>query len=170
MLMKNNFDIIALKYSPDEIKSLKREFARLLVKFLNKPDVMFGSLDYDVLFKGDVSCALFAINHWVTDPEVNEYKKDYVNGNKANETLYTKTDLARKYQEVIDNSRDEKVVLVAMREFSNLMGYVPKESKLEQTGQTTVMLISDNGSVSNWEQSLLANQQKLQDVEDVTIN
>lgn len=171
-MQKNNFDIIALKFSPDEIQVKKREFARLLVKYLNDETKLFGSMEYQLLFGSETACALFALRNWVTDSEVFEYKKEYVNGDKSEETLWTKADICRKYTDIIEKSRDEKVQLVALREMADILGYRQKNTlQLEGTGETNVLLLRDNGSNETWEERVRANQFKLsqlgEDIEDV---
>lgn len=160
-MSKSNWNnIIENVYRPEQVVEFKRKFAKLLVKHENDLDRIFNEREFLILFDGDVACQLYAYNHWAYDSEVLEFKREVIESGME-ELLPDEIEVARMIFNIAEKSHSPSDKLAALREYSKLRGF-DKGADTQTNGQN-VVIITDKGNTTSWEETLLKNQHELQE-------
>ena len=160
-MSKSNWNnIIENIYRPEQVEEFKRKFAKLLVKHENDLDRIFNEREFLILFDGDVACQLYAYNHWAYDSEVLAYKRQVIESGME-DLLPDEIEVARMIFGIAEKAHSPTDKLAALREYSKLRGF-DKGADVQGAGQN-VVIITDKGNGTSWEESLLKNQHELQE-------
>ena len=143
-------DYIAVRFSPDEIPIMKKQYAKLLARCQRDSDKAFIDPQMDIIFKFDVSAKLYAKNNWVFDEEIISLVEHYLNDGLI-DVLPTKEDT--------HNAREK---ILALKEYSEIMGFSDSGEATESAVQN-VILLTDNGSELTWEEKMRQQQHNLKE-------
>lgn len=158
-MSENNWDIVSKKYSTEQVQTLKKEYAKIVVKYNGDFDAVFTSHEFDVLFRGDIACKLYANNNWIHDFEIKKYI-DFYRADGLGELLPTKAQIAFKLVNGADKARNVRDYALLLRNYCELMGFLDREENVNHASQN-VVLINHEGSEATWEETLLKNQTDL---------
>lgn len=155
-------DYISSKFSPDEIPSMKDKFAQLLAYHNRDSENAFMDPQMDIIFKSDISAKIYAKANWVFDQYVKERLEYYLNEGLS-AILPSKEAVAKMYLDIAKNNNlSPRDRILALKEYSDLMNYTNSDDE-NNTATQNVILISDNGSQTTWEEKLKRQQANLQD-------
>lgn len=164
-MLKNNWDIVSQNFPPEKVTELKRLFALLMAKYDEDTELVLNDTKFRLAMQNHIGCLLYAINNWTFDVEVknliNYFKTDGVS-----EILPSKVQIAQEFLAISRKAIGVRDRILALQEYSKLMGYDKDEDFNKNTTTQNVILLADNGSNLNWEEKLRTNQFELQDKAD----
>lgn len=164
-MVKNNWDIVAQNFPPEKVIELKRLFAKLMVKHNEETDYIINDPNFRYEMQNHIGCILYAVNHWVFDVEVKQLIEQYKT-DRVNEILPDKMQVARELWVISRKAIGVRDKILALQEYSKLMGYDTEEDVNKNVATQNVILLTDNGSNLNWEEKLRNNQVELQEKAD----
>lgn len=152
-------DYISAKFSPELIPEMKKQYAKLLAQHNRDSDKAFVDPQMDCIFQYDVSAKLYAKTNWVYDNDVKTQLEHYMTAGLG-DVLPTKEQIAKRLLDIANSTPVAREQILALREYTEIMGFVKGEH--EQSSAThNVILITDNGDKSTWEEKALAQQHNL---------
>lgn len=154
-------DYIAVRFSPDEIPAMKKQYAKLLARWQRDSDKAFTDPQMDIIFKFDVSAKLYAKNNWIFDEEVISFVEHYLNDGLI-DVLPSKEKIAQMLLDVAHNTHNAREKILALKEYSEIMGFSNSSEPTESAVQN-VILLTDNGSELTWEEKMRQQQHNLKD-------
>lgn len=164
-MVKNNWDIVAQNFPPEKVIELKKLFAKLMAKYNEETDYILNDPNFRYEMQNHIGCILYAINNWVFDVEVKQLIEQFKTDRVA-EILPDKMQVARELWAISRKAHGVRDKILALQEYSKLMGYDIEEDTNKNTATQNVILLTDNGSNLNWEEKLRNNQVELQDKAD----
>lgn len=160
-MRENNWDIVSKKYSAEQVEILKKEYAKIVVKYNGDFEAVFTSHDFDVLFRGDIACKLYVSNNWIHDFEIKKYI-DFYRADGLEELLPTKAQIAFRLVNSAEKARNVRDYALLLRNYCELMGFLDRETEANAgRAAQNIVLINHEGSEINWEESLLKQQANL---------
>lgn len=160
-MANNTWDIIAQNFPPEVIPKLKDLFAKTMAKYDEDTSAVLNDAEFSLAMQGHIGCKLWAINNWTFDLEIKKlidhYKTDGVN-----EILPSKAQIAQKLLSIADKAYNTRDKILALQEYSKIMGFDKDETAIESNSNQSVILVTDNGSNLSWEEKLRKNQYELQ--------
>ena len=154
-------DYIAVRFSPDEIPAMKKQYAKLLARWQRDSDKAFTDPQMDIIFKFDVSAKLYAKNNWIFDEEVISFVEHYLNDGLI-DVLPSKEKIAQMLLDVAHNTHNAREKILALKEYSEIMGFSNSSEPTESAVQN-VILLTDNGSELTWEEKMRQQQHNLKE-------
>lgn len=154
-------DYIAVRFDPELIPAMKREYAKLLAIHKRDSDKAFIDLQMDIIFKFDVSAKLYAKNNWVFDDEVVEWTEHYLNEGLS-DVLPTKEKVAQMLWDIAMDSHNTRDRILALKEYGEIMGFGENSEQTERAIQN-VILLTDNGDNLTWEEKMRMQQHALKE-------
>lgn len=154
-------DYIAVRFSPDEIPAMKKQYAKLLARWQRDSDKAFTDPQMDIIFKFDVSAKLYAKNNWIFDEEVISFVEHYLNDGLI-DVLPSKEKIAQMLLDVAHNTHNAREKILALKEYSEIMGFSNSSEQTESAVQN-VILLTDNGSELTWEEKMRQQQHNLKE-------
>ena len=154
-------DYIAVRFDPELIPAMKREYAKLLAIHKRDSDKAFIDLQMDIIFKFDVSAKLYAKNNWVFDDEVVEWTEHYLNEGLS-DVLPTKEKVAQMLWDIAMDSHNTRDRILALKEYGEIMGFGENSAQTERAIQN-VILLTDNGDNLTWEEKMRMQQHALKE-------
>lgn len=118
------------------------------------------------LFPQNVNRALWVANNWPTDPDVIAFNREVKDSKSELDYLPSKADLARSIWARMNRGEygpeDEDFVKLA-KLYGDVMGFIEKPNNVTTVNvtQNRVMEVRDHGTAEQWEQKLLAQQERL---------
>lgn len=152
-------DYMALKFPPDKIPELKKEYAKLLAMHNRDSEKAFVDPQMAIIFNHDISAQLYAKNNWVYDPEIKNMV-GYFLSEGLGTILPSKEEVCRLMFETALTSHNPKDKIVALKTYAELMGFDVEENARTHTTQN-VILVTDNGDNLSWEEKMLRQQEQL---------
>lgn len=157
----NNWDIVSRKYSSEQVELLKKEYAKLIVKFNGDYESVFTSHEFDVLFKSDMGCKLYVNNNWINDIEIKKYI-DFYRAQGLEELLPTKAQIAFRLINSANKARNVRDEALLIRNYCELMGYLDNQTEVKSSATSqNIVLINHESSETTWEEALLKQQTSL---------
>ena len=154
-------DYIAVRFSPDEIPVMKKQYAKLLARWQRDSDKAFTDPQMDIIFKFDVSAKLYAKNNWIFDEEVITFVEHYLNDGLV-DVLPNKEKIAQMLLDIAHNTYNAREKILALKEYSEIMGFSDSGEQKEGATQN-VILLPDNGSYLTWEEKVRQQQHNLKE-------
>ncbi len=154
-------DYIAVRFDPELIPAMKREYAKLLAIHKRDSDKAFIDPQMDIIFKFDVSAKLYAKNNWVFDDEVVKLTEHYLNEGLS-DVLPTKEKVAQMLWDIAMDSHNTRDRILALREYGEIMGFGENSEQTERAIQN-VILLTDNGDNLTWEEKMRMQQHALKE-------
>lgn len=154
-------DYIAVRFSPDEIPAMKKQYGKLLARWQRDSDKAFTDPQMDIIFKFDVSAKLYAKNNWIFDEEVISFVEHYLNDGLI-DVLPSKEKIAQMLLDVAHNTHNTREKILALKEYSEIMGFSNSSEQTESAVQN-VILLTDNGSELTWEEKMRQQQHNLKE-------
>ncbi len=154
-------DYIAVRFYPELITAMKREYAKLLAIHKRDSDKAFIDPQMDIIFKFDVSAKLYAKNNWVFDDEVVKLTEHYLNEGLS-DVLPTKEKVAQMLWDIAMDSHNTRDRILALREYGEIMGFGENSEQTERAIQN-VILLTDNGDNLTWEEKMRMQQHALKE-------
>lgn len=154
-------DYIAVRFSPDEIPVMKKQYAKLLARWQRDSDKAFVDPQMDIIFKFDVSAKLYAKNNWIFDEEVVSFVEHYLNDGLI-DVLPSKEKIAQMLLDIAHNTHNAREKILALKEYSEIMGFSDTGEQTESAVQN-VILLTDNGSELTWEEKMRQQQHNLKE-------
>lgn len=154
-------DYIVVRFSPDEIPAMKKQYAKLLARWQRDSDKAFTDPQMDIIFKFDVSAKLYAKNNWIFDEEVISFVEHYLNDGLI-DVLPSKEKIAQMLLDVAHNTHNAREKILALKEYSEIMGFSNNAEPTESAVQN-VILLTDNGSELTWEEKMRQQQHNLKE-------
>lgn len=154
-------DYIAVRFSPDEIPAMKKQYGKLLARWQRDSDKAFTDPQMDIIFKFDVSAKLYAKNNWIFDEEVISFVEHYLNDGLI-DVLPSKEKIAQMLLDVAHNTHNAREKILALKEYSEIMGFSNSSEQTESAVQN-VILLTDNGSELTWEEKMRQQQHNLKE-------
>ena len=154
-------DYIAVRFSPDEIPAMKKQYAKLLARWQRDSDKAFTDPQMDIIFKFDVGAKLYAKNNWIFDEEVISFVEHYLNDGLI-DVLPSKEKIAQMLLDVAHNTHNAREKILALKEYSEIMGFSNSSEQTESAVQN-VILLTDNGSELTWEEKMRQQQHNLKE-------
>nr|DAJ39505.1 MAG TPA: Putative terminase, small subunit [Caudoviricetes sp.] len=154
-------DYIAVKFSPDEISVMKKQYAKLLARWQRDSDNAFTDPQMDIIFKFDVSAKLYAKNNWIFDEEVINFVEHYLNDGLI-DVLPNREKIAQMLLDIAHNTHNAREKILALKEYSEIMGFSDSGEQTESAVQN-VILLTDNGDTINWEEKMRNQQHNLRE-------
>lgn len=154
-------DYIAVKFSPDEIPAMKKQYAKLLARWQRDSDKAFTDPQMDIIFKFDVSAKLYAKNNWIFDEEVISFVEHYLNDDLI-DVLPNREKIAQMLLDIAHNTHNAREKILALKEYSEIMGFSDSGEQTESAVQN-VILLTDNGDIINWEEKMRNQQHNLRE-------
>ncbi len=154
-------DYIAVRFSPDEIPAMKKQYAKLLARWQRDSDKAFTDPQMDIIFKFDVSAKLYAKNNWIFDEEVISFVEHYLNEGLI-DVLPSKEKIAQMLLDVAHSTHNAREKILALKEYSEIMGFSNNAEPTESAVQN-VILLTDNGSELTWEEKMRQQQHNLKE-------
>ncbi|HHV6356553.1 TPA: hypothetical protein ACUMPZ_001764 [Haemophilus influenzae] len=154
-------DYIAVRFSPDEIPIMKKQYAKLLARCQRDSDKAFIDPQMDIIFKFDVSAKLYAKNNWVFDEEIISLVEHYLNDGLI-DVLPTKEKIAKMLLDIAEDTHNAREKILALKEYSEIMGFSDSGEATESAVQN-VILLTDNGSELTWEEKMRQQQHNLKE-------
>lgn len=116
------------------------------------------------VFPGDIAQALVVAREWPQDAEVQAYIDDMTPAEVDAKGVPTLNDLARETWRRVQMSLDHETAFKGIKELRELL--YPKEKGTTINNNTlvdnrSVMVVTDHGTDAEWEDKLLAQQEKL---------
>lgn len=152
-------DYIAVRFDPELIPAMKKEYAKLLAVHKRDSDKAFVDPQMDIIFKFDVSAKLYAKNNWVFDDEVVKLTEHYLNDGLA-DVLPTKQKVAQMLWDMAMDSHNTRDRILALKEYAEIMGFAETNEQVEKAVQN-VILLTDNGDNLTWEEKMRMQQHAL---------
>jgi len=152
-------DYIAVRFDPELIPAMKKEYAKLLAVHKRDSDKAFVDPQMDIIFKFDVSAKLYAKNNWVFDDEVVKLTEHYLNDGLA-DVLPTKQKVAQMLWDMVMDSHNTRDRILALKEYAEIMGFAETNEQVEKAVQN-VILLTDNGDNLTWEEKMRMQQHAL---------
>lgn len=154
-------DYIAVRFDPELIPAMKKEYAKLLAVHKRDSDKAFVDPQMDIIFKFDVSAKLYAKNNWVFDDEVVKLTEHYLNDGLA-DVLPTKQKVAQMLWDMAMDSHNTRDRILALKEYAEIMGFAESNEQVEKAVQN-VILLTDNGDKLTWEEKMRMQQHALKE-------
>lgn len=154
-------DYIAVRFDPELIPAMKREYAKLLAIHKRDSDKAFVDPQMDIIFKFDVSAKLYAKNNWVFDDEVVKLTEHYLNEGLS-DVLPTKEKVAQMLWDIATDSHNTRDRILALKEYGEIMGFGENSAQTERAIQN-VILLTDNGDNLTWEEKMRMQQHALKE-------
>lgn len=154
-------DYIAVRFDPELIPAMKKEYAKLLAVHKRDSDKAFVDPQMDIIFKFDVSAKLYAKNNWVFDDEVVKLTEHYLNDGLA-DVLPTKQKVAQMLWDMAMDSHNTRDRILALKEYAEIMGFAESNEQVE-TAVQNVILLTDNGDKLTWEEKMRMQQHALKE-------
>lgn len=154
-------DYIAVRFDPELIPAMKKEYAKLLAVHKRDSDKAFVDPQMDIIFKFDVSAKLYAKNNWVFDDEVVKLTEHYLNDGLA-DVLPTKQKVAQMLWDIAMDSHNIRDRILALKEYGEIMGFCENSEQTERAIQN-VILLTDNGDNLTWEEKMRMQQHALKE-------
>lgn len=154
-------DYIAVRFDPELIPAMKREYAKLLAIHKRDSDKAFIDPQMDIIFKFDVSAKLYAKNNWVFDDEVVKLTEHYLNEGLS-DVLPTKEKVAQMLWDIAMDSHNTRDRILALKEYGEIMGFQENSEQTERAIQN-VILLTDNGDNLTWEEKMRMQQHALKE-------
>lgn len=154
-------DYIAVRFDPELIPAMKKEYAKLLAVHKRDSDKAFVDPQMDIIFKFDVSAKLYAKNNWVFDDEVVKLTEHYLNDGLA-DVLPTKQKVAQMLWDIAMDSHNTRDRILALKEYGEIMGFGENSEQTERAIQN-VILLTDNGDKLTWEEKMRMQQHALKE-------
>ena len=154
-------DYIAVRFDPELIPAMKREYAKLLAIHKRDSDKAFVDPQMDIIFKFDVSAKLYAKNNWVFDDEVVKLTEHYLNEGLS-DVLPTKEKVAQMLWDIAMDSHNTRDRILALKEYGEIMGFSENSEQMEKAIQN-VILLTDNGDNLTWEEKMRMQQHALKE-------
>lgn len=154
-------DYIAVRFDPELIPAMKKEYAKLLAVHKRDSDKAFVDPQMDIIFKFDVSAKLYAKNNWVFDDEVVKLTEHYLNDGLA-DVLPTKQKVAQMLWDMAMDSHNTRDRILALKEYAEIMGFAESNEQVEKAVQN-VILLTDNGDNLTWEEKMRMQQHALKE-------
>ena len=154
-------DYIAVRFSPDEIPVMKKQYAKLLARWQRNSDKAFVDPQMDIIFKFDVSAKLYAKNNWIFDEEVISFVEHYLNDGLI-DVLPSKEKIAQMLLDIAHSTHNAREKILALKEYSEIMGFSDTSEQTESVVQN-VILLTDNGSELTWEEKMRQQQHNLKE-------
>lgn len=154
-------DYIAVRFDPELIPAMKREYAKLLAIHKRDSDKAFIDPQMDIIFKFDVSAKLYAKNNWVFDDEVVKLTEHYLNEGLS-DVLPTKEKVAQMLWDIAMDSHNTRDRILALKEYGEIMGFGENSEQTERAIQN-VILLTDNGDNLTWEEKMRMQQHALKE-------
>lgn len=154
-------DYIAVRFSPDEIPAMKKQYAKLLARWQRDSDKAFTDPQMDIIFKFDVSAKLYAKNNWIFDEEVIGFVEHYLNDGLI-DVLPSKEKVAQMLLDVAHSTHNAREKILALKEYSEIMGF-SNSAEPTETAVQNVILLTDNGSELTWEEKMRQQQHNLKE-------
>lgn len=154
-------DYIAVRFDPELIPAMKREYAKLLAIHKRDSDKAFVDPQMDIIFKFDVSAKLYAKNNWVFDDEVVKLTEHYLNEGLS-DVLPTKEKVAQMLWDIAMDSHNTRDRILALKEYGEIMGFGENSAQTERAIQN-VILLTDNGDNLTWEEKMRMQQHALKE-------
>ena len=154
-------DYIAVRFDPELIPAMKREYAKLLAIHKRDSDKAFVDPQMDIIFKFDVSAKLYAKNNWVFDNEVVKLTEHYLNEGLS-DVLPTKEKVAQMLWDIAMDSHNTRDRILALKEYGEIMGFSENSEQMEKAIQN-VILLTDNGDNLTWEEKMRMQQHALKE-------
>ncbi len=154
-------DYIAVRFSPDEIPVMKKQYAKLLARWQRDSDKAFVDPQMDIIFKFDVSAKLYAKNNWIFDEEVISFVEYYLNDGLI-DVLASKEKIAQMLLDTAYSTHNTRDRILALKEYSEIMGFYNSSEPTESAVQN-VILLTDNGSELTWEEKMRQQQHNLKE-------
>lgn len=154
-------DYIAVRFSPDEIPVMKKQYAKLLARWQRDSDKAFVDPQMDIIFKFDVSAKLYAKNNWIFDEEVISFVEHYLNDGLI-DVLPSKEKIAQMLLDIAHSTHNAREKILALKEYSEIMGFSDTSEQTESAVQN-VILLTDNGSELTWEEKMRQQQHNLKE-------
>lgn len=154
-------DYIAVRFDPELIPAMKKEYAKLLAVHKRDSDKAFVDPQMDIIFKFDVSAKLYAKNNWVFDDEVVKLTEHYLNDGLA-DVLPTKQKVAQMLWDMAMDSHNTRDRILALKEYAEIMGFAETNEQVEKAVQN-VILLTDNGDNLTWEEKMRMQQHALKE-------
>lgn len=154
-------DYIAVRFDPELIPAMKREYAKLLAIHKRDSDRAFVDPQMDIIFKFDVSAKLYAKNNWVFDDEVVKLTEHYLNEGLS-DVLPTKEKVAQMLWDIAMDSHNTRDRILALKEYGEIMGFGENSEQTERAIQN-VILLTDNGDNLTWEEKMRMQQHALKE-------
>lgn len=154
-------DYIAVRFSPDEIPVMKKQYAKLLARWQRDSDKAFVDPQMDIIFKFDVSAKLYAKNNWIFDEEVISFVEHYLNDGLI-DVLPSKEKIAQMLLDIAHSTHNAREKILALKEYSEIMGFSDIGEQTE-TAVQNVILLTDNGSELTWEEKMRQQQHNLKE-------
>lgn len=154
-------DYIAVRFDPELIPAMKKEYAKLLAVHKRDSDKAFVDPQMDIIFKFDVSAKLYAKNNWVFDDEVVNLTEHYLNDGLA-DVLPTKQKVAQMLWDMAMDSHNTRDRILALKEYAEIMGFAETNEPVEKAVQN-VILLTDNGDNLTWEEKMRMQQHALKE-------
>ena len=154
-------DYIAVRFDPELIPAMKREYAKLLAIHKRDSDKAFVDPQMDIIFKFDVSAKLYAKNNWVFDDEVVKLTEHYLNDGLS-DVLPTKEKVAQMLWDIAMDSHNTRDRILALKEYGEIMGFGENSEQMEKAIQN-VILLTDNGDNLTWEEKMRMQQHALKE-------
>lgn len=147
----------------------KKKFA---VEYLKDPSDAFKAAIS--VFGDDTGAALQASYRWPTDPLVKAFMDQAVNELGDMHFLPTKAEIARvAHSLAVDQRIPVEDRLKAIRLYADIRGFIDKQGATINNNILTtnkVMLVKDHGDDERWEQQLAAQQARLIDDANASLN
>lgn len=156
---KSNY--IAVKFSPDEIPVMKKQYAKLLARWQRDSDKAFTDPQMDIIFKFDISAKLYAKNNWILDEEVLRAVEHYLNEGLV-DVLPNREKVAQMLLDVANSTHNAREKILALKEYSEIMGF-SDNGEQKETAMQNVILLTDNGDTINWEEKMRKQQHNLKE-------
>ena len=154
-------DYIAVRFDPELIPAMKKEYAKLLAVHKRDSDKAFLDPQMDIIFKFDISAKLYAKNNWVFDDEVVKLTEHYLNDGLA-DVLPTKQKVAQMLWDIAMDSHNTRDRILALKEYGEIMGFGENSEQTERAIQN-VILLTDNGDNLTWEEKMRMQQHALKE-------
>lgn len=152
-------DYISAKFPQEQIVEMKKQYGKLLATHDRDSEGAFVDPQMDVIFAYDVSAKIYAKNNWVFDLDVQKHLEHYLSEG-INEVLPTKEKVAKMMLDIAKTTHTPREKLLALEKYAEIMGYTIAIK--EPTGNVqNVVLISDNGDETSWEEKMRKQQHEL---------
>ena len=152
-------DYIAVRFNPDVIPQMKKDYAKLLAQYKRDSDRAFTDPQMDIIFQFDVSAKLYAKNNWIFDKDVLTHVQHFLNEGLS-DVLPTKEKVAQMLWDLANDTHNTRDRILALKEYCEVMGYGSSEEEVEHAVQN-VILLTDNGSELTWAEKMRQQQHNL---------
>lgn len=156
MKMQN---VMETKFTPDEIKDLKKRFAELITKYKQNREEVFASDEFKAMLKYDTPCMLYVSTNWYNDDDVINVLSKLPDDNR----ILSKADILDKLMSLHDRTLDDSLKYKCLTSYAEIAGHTAKAKDIDERAVSNVILVNDNGTTQQWEDKLSQQQQQLQE-------